>query len=217
MADNKFVRIGTRGLKIAKLNDDGLVVGEPLSLPGTTEADITITSENATINADDGPYMTLSSGISKVTLKLSNYFLTPEAKQMILGTKYAMGMEVYGDDAMPNHVAIMFETQLQSNESHPLYMGLLNGTFKFPESKNKTKGSGAPDPSPDEIEGEFVLQERGDRKVAVVNGFRSDPKFDMDTFTNYVMPKDQTTLDAAIKKFADALEQAESPSPKVGQ
>ena len=30
MADNKFVRIGTRGLKIAKLNDDGLVVGEPL-------------------------------------------------------------------------------------------------------------------------------------------------------------------------------------------
>ena len=110
MADNKFVRIGTRGLKIAKLNDDGLVVGEPLSLPGTTEADITITSENSTINADDGPYMTLSSGISKVTLKLSNYFLTPEAKRMILGTKYAMGMEVYGDDAMPNHVAIMFES-----------------------------------------------------------------------------------------------------------
>lgn len=208
--DQKFVQIGVKGLKIAKLDDNGLVVGEPLHVPGTTEADISITAENATLTADDGPYMTLSSGISKVTLKLSNYFLPPEAKQILLGTKYAMGMEVYGDDTLPNHVAVMFETQLQSNESHPLYVGLLNGTFKFPENKNKAKGSGAPDPSAEELEGEFVLQPRGERKTAEVNGFTSDPDFNLDTYTNYVMPKSQEDLDAAIKKFGDALKAAET-------
>lgn len=210
--EKKFVRIGAKGLRLAQLDDNGLVVGDILPLPGTTEADISISAENATITADDGPYMTLSSGISKVTLKLSNYFLTPEAKRLLLGTKYAKGMELYGSDTTPNHVAVIFETQLQSNESHPLYMGLLNGVFKFPDSKNKSKGSGAPDPSPDEIEGEFVLQPRGERSTAEVNGFTSDPDFDMKTFENYVMPKSQEDLDAAIKAVADALKQPTTPA-----
>lgn len=217
MAEKKYVRIGTKNLKFAQLDDDGLVVGEPLSLPGTTEVDITIESENATISADDGPYMTLSSGISKVTAKISNYFLTPEAKRMLLGTKYAMGMEVYANDTNPNHVAMMFETQLQSNEAHPLYMGLLNGTFKFPDSKNKTKGSGAPDPEADEIEGEFVLQERGSRKTAEVNGFTSDPEFDMDTFTAYVMPKTQDELDKAVSKYEEALNKVTTSTKSASQ
>ena len=113
-------------------------------------------------------------------------------------------MEFYGDDSLPNHVAMMFETQLQSNEAHPLYVGLLNGTFKFPDNKNKTKGSGAPDPSPEELEGEFVMQERGNSKIAEINGFTSDPDFDMATYESVVFPKDQTSLDAALKKVFDA-------------
>lgn len=214
--EGKFARIGTKNLTIALLNDQGLVVGEPLLLQGTTEADISINAENATLSADDGAYLTLSSGIQKVTLKLSNYLLTPKAKQMLLGTKYAMGMEVFGSDTNPNHVAVMFETQLVSNESHPLYMGLLNGTFKFPESKNKTKGTGAPDPSPDEIEGEFVLQTRGSHKVAQINGYSSDPDFDLTTFRNLVMPKTQEDLDAAIQAYETALNKVTTPVTTPG-
>lgn len=204
MADKKFVKIGAKNLRFAQLDDEGFVKGDILHLPGTTEIDVSVTSDNATINADDGPYMTLSSGISKITAKVSNYFLTPEAKTMLLGTKYTKGMEFYGDDSLPNHVAMMFETQLQSNEAHPLYVGLLNGTFKFPDNKNKTKGSGAPDPAAEEIEGEFVMQERGNGKTAEVNGFTSDPDFNMETYEALVFPKDQTSLDAALKKVFDA-------------
>lgn len=204
MAEDKFVPIGTKNLQIAQLDDAGMVKGDVLHLPGTTEIDISVTSENATLNADDGPYMTLSSGISKVTVKISNYFLNPKAKSMLLGTEYVKGMEFYNNDSLPNHIAMMFETQLQSNEAHPLYMGLLNGTFKFPDLKNKTKGSGAPDPSPQEIEGEFIMQARGNKETVEINGFTSDPDFDMETYKALVFPKDQASLDAALKKVFDA-------------
>lgn len=200
MAEKRLVKIGAKNLQFAKLTDEGFVDGEVLSLPGTTEVKISISSDNATLSADDGPYMTLSSGINKVTTNINNYFLTPEAKRLLLGTTYALGMEMYGDTTMPNHVAMMYETQLLSNESHPLYMGLLNGTFKFPDSQTKSKGNGAPDPNTDEIEGEFVMQQIGDHKFAEINGFTSDPNFDMTTFRNLIFPKDKSTLDTAWQK-----------------
>lgn len=200
----KIVRIGAKGFKIAQLNDKGLVVGDPLEIPGTTQADISISSENTTIAADDGAYMALSSGITKVTLKLSNYFLPPEAKKILFGTKFGAGMETYGSDTVPNHVAVIFQTQLKSNETHPLYIGLLNGVFKFPDSKNKTKGLGAPDPATEEIEGEFVMQQRGKTNTILVNGFSSKEDFDLTTFENYVMPKTDELLQAAIQKYESA-------------
>lgn len=200
MAEKRLVKIGAKNLQFAKLTDEGFVDGEVLSLPGTTEVKISISSDNATLSADDGPYMALSSGINKVTTNINNYFLTPEAKRLLLGTTYVLGMEMYGDTTMPNHVAMMYETQLLSNESHPLYMGLLNGTFKFPDSQTKSKGNGAPDPNTDEIEGEFVMQQIGDHKFAEINGFTSDPNFDMTTFRNLIFPKDKSTLDTAWQK-----------------
>lgn len=210
MAEQRFVKIGAKNLRFAKLDDNGLVVGDVLSLPGTTQVKIAITSNNATISADDGPYMTLSSGIEKVTMTISNYFLTPEVKKLVLGTKYVNGMEVYSDTTVPNHVAVMYETQLRSNTSHPLEMGLLNGTFKFPDSTTKTLGSGAPDPSAEELEGEFVLQPRGNMKTVMINGFTSDPNFNEQDFQTLVFPKDQSSLDTAVSKLENALEQDEN-------
>ena len=207
---SKYVKIGAKNLRIAKIDDNGLIVGEPVSLPGTTQVKIAITSDTATISADDGPYMTLSSGIEKVTMTISNYFLTPEAKKLILNTTYVNGMEFYGDTTIPNHVAVMYETQLMSNEKHPLYMGLLNGTFKFPDSTTKTLGSGAPDPSAEELEGEFVLQDRGTMRTAEINGFTSDPNFNKEDFETLVFPTDQSKLDEAVSKVVAAMEQAEN-------
>ena len=215
MAEN-YVKIGAKDVKFAKLDDNGFIVGDPISLPGTTQVKISITSDNATISADDGPYMTLSSGIEKITLTISNYFLTPEVKSLILGTTYVNGMEIYGDDTMPNHVAVMYETQLMSNTKHPLYMGLLNGTFKFPESTTKTLGSGAPDPSAENLEGEFVLQERGNMKTAAINGFTSDKDFNKEDFDTLVFPKDQSSLATVLAKLQAAIEQAKNTAPAGG-
>ena len=48
------------------------------------------------------------------------------------------------------------------------------------------------------------MQERGNNKIAEINGFTSDPDFDMATYESVVFPKDQASLDAALKKVFDA-------------
>ena len=212
----KFVKIGAKNLRFAKLNDLGFVDGDVVSLPGTTQVKVAITSNNATLSADDGPYMSLSSGIEKVTMTISNYFLTPEIKQLILGTTYKKGMEIFDDKTLPNHVAVMYETQLISNAKNPLYVGLLNGTFKFPDSTTKSLGNGAPDPSAEELEGEFVQQERGNRKITEINGFTSDSDFDLATYEKLVFPKSSEDLTSALAVIDGTKPQAAHTEPSSG-
>lgn len=84
-------KIGVENLEFAQLDDAGFVVGETVKLPGTTQIKTSISSENATLSADNGPYLSLSSGIEKVTETINNYFITPEVKRLMLGVQYALG------------------------------------------------------------------------------------------------------------------------------
>lgn len=217
MAEKHFVKIGAKNLQFAKLNDEGFVDGDVIALPGTTEVKIAIGSDTSSLTADDGPYMSLSSGINKITATINNYFLTPEVKRLLFGTNYALGMEMYGTDTVPNKVAMMYETQLISNENKPLYIGLLKGVFKFPDSQTKSMGNGAPDPNPDEIEGEFVMKDIGDTKKALINGFSSDPNFNIENFKKLVFPKSADEINTAWTAFKAEIDKQNKAVTKTVQ
>lgn len=202
-------KIGVKNLEFAKLDDTGYVVGETVKLPGTTQIKTSISSETATISADDGPYMVLPSGIEKVTETINNYFITPELKQLMLGTTYAMGIEMYGESTFPNPVATLYSSKLAKSGKN-VWVACLEGRFKFPSGESKTLGSGAPDPQTEEVEGEFIMKQIADTKQIMLIGFESDPDFDLATFRSLVFPKNETELTTAWGKVKAKLTSSSS-------
>lgn len=197
-------KIGVENLEFAQLNDAGFVVGETVKLPGTTQIKTSISSENATLSADNGPYLSLSSGIEKVTETINNYFITPEVKRLMLGVQYALGTEIYGEKTLPNPVASLYSSKLAKSGKN-VWVACLEGRFKFPSGESKTLGSGAPDPATEEVEGEFIMKPVGDTKQIMLIGYESDPDFDLATFRSLVFPKNDSELTAAWAKVKAKL------------
>lgn len=197
-------KIGVENLEFAQLDDAGFVVGETVKLPGTTQIKTSISSENATLSADNGPYLSLSSGIEKVTETINNYFITPEVKRLMLGVQYALGTEIYGEKTLPNPVASLYSSKLAKSGKN-VWVACLEGLFKFPSGESKTLGSGAPDPATEEVEGEFIMKPVGDTKQIMLIGYESDPDFDLATFRSLVFPKNDSELTAAWAKVKAKL------------
>ena len=185
-------KYGVSNLTVAKLVSD-LVEGNVVKIPGTTEVQQEITIENATLPADNGPYLTVSSGISEAKLTINNYDVTTEAKKALYDLNIVNGIEIYGKNLIPNDVSVMYQTK--TTDGMNVYVGMLKGKFTLPGLHSQTAGDGAPEPETDEIEGTFVSRSFGSEDVVYLIGRGDDPDFDLETFTKMVFP---TTAEDAV-------------------
>lgn len=185
-------KIGVSNLRFAKIADTGLIDGDILEQPGTTEAKLDVTTEMATLMADDGPYIIVPAGITKAELGINNYDIDSKAKALIYNLAVVNGIELYDKDLFPNDVAVSYQTKLTNNKK--VYVGMLQGKFSLPGMNVKTLGDGSPDPETDEITGSFVAKKIGDKNLVLVIGRSDDPDFKLAEFEKMVFPKTEEDL-----------------------
>lgn len=185
-----------------------LVPEGPKPIPGLTEAKMDLKNEMKTIMADDGPYVTVSGGISEATLDVKLLDLNSDVRKEWFGIAVKKGIELYNKDLNPNDIAVMFKTKMEDGKG--VYVGMLKGKFSLPGIDGKTQ-DGTPDPSPDESTGTFAprgVEDNADETdendgMMVVIGREDNPDFDLETFKKYVFPKtedDVKVLDAVDTK-----------------
>lgn len=180
-------KIGVSELEFGKLDEDDLVIDPTQKLPGTTEIGIELGIDISTLPADDGPYLTVSSGITTAKQTINNYDLTSEIKQLLFGIEVIGGVEVYEKGLVPNDTATLFRTRLTGGKY--VWIAMLKGKFTLPNVTAKTTGDGNPEPTPDQIEGSFVARKAGDKEVVLLIGREDNKDFDFDTFHTMVFPK----------------------------
>lgn len=189
-------KIGVSELEFGKLGADDLVTEPTQKLPGTTEIGVELGIDISTLPADDGPYLTVSSGITTAKETINNYDLTSEIKELIYGIPVIGGVEVYEKGLVPNDTATLFRTRLTGGKY--VWIAMLKGKFTLPNVTAKTTGDGNPEPTPDQIEGSFVARKAGDKEVVLLIGREDNKDFDFDTFHTMVFPKtaDETEIKA---------------------
>lgn len=151
---------------------------------GLTEVKLDLTNEMKTLAADDGPYVTISGGITEAKETISIYDVDSTMKQDLYGIELVGGTERYDKNLMPNDVATMFKTK--TSDGRAIYVGMLKGKFTLPGMDAKTV-DGAPDPEADEIEGTF--SPRGEQENILLIGREDNEGFDLATFKSWVFPK----------------------------
>lgn len=184
------VKFGAQGFEYGVVKDNFVPEG-PKKLPGLTEAKMDIKNELKAIAADDGPYVTLSGGISEATLDVKILDITSEAREDWFGIVVANGIEVYKKDLTPNDIAVMFKTHMDDGTG--VYVGMLKGKFSLPGVDTKTV-DGAPDPAADESTGTFAPRGEADDGVMVVIGREDSEEFDLNMFKAAVFPKTKDDL-----------------------
>ncbi|MQS52172.1 major tail protein [Companilactobacillus mishanensis] len=170
-----------------------LVPEEPVKLPGLTEVKMELKNELKAIAADDGPYVTLSGGISEATLDVKLWDINTKAKQDWFGIDVKKGVEMYSKDLTPNDIAVMFKTHMEDGTG--VYVGMLKGKFSLPGIDTKTV-DGAPDPTADESTGTFAPRGDADSGMMVVIGREDAEDFDLEAFKKYVFPKTEEDVKA---------------------
>lgn len=166
--------------------DNELVPDGYKKLPGLTEVKMELKNELKSIAADDGPYVTLSGGISEATLDVKVLDINSEAKKDWFGIDIKKGVEMYKKDLTPNDIAVMFKTHMEDGKG--VYVGMLKGKFSLPGVDTKTV-DGAPDPQADESTGTFAPRGDSDNGMMVVIGREDNADFDLESFKSYVFPK----------------------------
>lgn len=159
-------------------------VAETRPVKGLTEVKLDLTNEMKTLAADDGPYVTISGGITEAKETISIYDVDSTMKQDLYGIELVGGTERYDKNLMPNDVATMFKTK--TSDGKGVYVGMLKGKFTLPGMDAKTV-DGAPDPEADEIEGTF--SPRGEQENILLIGREDNEGFNLDTFKSWVFPK----------------------------
>lgn len=179
---------------------DELVPDGPKSISGLSEVKMDLKNEMKTIAADDGPYVTVSGGISEATLDVKVLDLNSDVRKDWFGINVKKGVELYNKNLNPNDVAVMFKTQMEDGKG--VWVAMLKGKFSLPGVDSKTK-DGTPDPNTDESTGTFAprgMSDDSDDGMMVVIGREDNPDFDLTTFKSYVFPKtadDTKVLDTA--------------------
>ncbi|WP_099975304.1 major tail protein [Lactobacillus terrae] len=190
------VKFGAKDFLYGVVEND-LVPEGSVKLPGLTEVKMELKNELKSLAADDGPYVTLSGGISEATLDVKVYDINTEAKQSWFGIDVKKGVEMYSKDLIPNDIAVMFQTHMEDGTK--VYVGMLKGKFSLPGIDTKTM-DGAPDPSADESTGTFAPRGDSDDGMMVVIGREDNKDFDLEAFKKYVFPstaEDVKALDPA--------------------
>ena len=184
--------MGTPNAKLAKFGasnfeygvlDENDKITETRKINGLSEVKVELTNDLKTLAADDGPYLVLSGGINQAKETLNLYDVDSTMKHDFYGVDVAGGIEKYTKNFTPNYVATLFRTKL-SNGKH-VWVGLLKGMFALPGISSKTQ-DGAPDPSPDEIEGNFVPRVDADTGTIMLIGREDVDGFSFDEFHKQV-------------------------------
>ncbi|MCH4170665.1 MAG: phage tail protein [Lactobacillus sp.] len=186
-------KFGASAFEYGVVKED-LVPNATVKVPGLTTAEMELKNELKTLMADDGPYITVSGGISEATLSLELFDLPPKVKQDFFGIDVVKGVEVYTRDLTPNDVAVLFKTKMEDGKA--VWVAMLKGKFSLPGLSTKTN-DGTPDPNPDKTEGSFAPRGDADRGTMVLIGREDQPDFDLETFRKWVFPK--TAEEAIIK------------------
>lgn len=164
--------MGTPNAKLAKFGasnfeygvlDENDKITETRKINGLSEVKVELTNDLKTLAADDGPYLVLSGGINQAKETLNLYDVDSQMKHDFYGVDITGGIEKYTKNFTPNYVATVFRTKLSNGKY--VWVGLLKGMFALPGISSKTQ-DGAPDPSPDEIVGNFVP--RGDADTGTI-------------------------------------------------
>lgn len=174
---------------------DDLVADGPKKMPGLTEARMDLKNEMKAIAADDGPYVTLSGGISEATLDIKLLDIDSEARKDFFGIEVKNGVELYNKNLKPNDIAIMFDTKM--DDGTKIHVAMLKGKFSLPGVDTKTV-DGTPDPNADETTGTFAPRGDSEDGIMVAIGREDNADFDLEKFKSFVFPKtadDYTALD----------------------
>jgi len=186
------VKFGASHFNYGLVQDD-LVPDGPKPIPGLTEVKMDLKNELKTVAADDGPYVTLSSGISEATLDVKVLDLNSDVRKDWFGINVKKGIELYTKNLNPNDIAVMFKTQMEDGKG--VWVAMLKGKFSLPGVDTKAK-DGTPDPNKDESTGTFAPRgntgdatDSADDGMMVVIGREDNKDFDLETFKKYVFPK----------------------------
>lgn len=180
------VKFGLRGFEYGKV-DGSDKVGTTKKLPGMKSAKLDITNEIETIMADDGPYVTISGGITDVQLEIQTLDLNSDARQDFYGIELEKGVEKYNKNLTPNDIACMFRTSMEDGKA--IWIGLLKGKFNVPGLEADTK-EGTPDPKTDSVTGKFVARGDNEDGDVLLIGREDNPEFTLDEFKKMVFPPD---------------------------
>lgn len=175
-------KFGVSEFEYGVVKDGAVKTTRPVK--GLTEVKLDLTNEMKTLAADDGPYVTISGGITEAKETISIYDVDSTMKQDLYGIELVGGTERYDKNLMPNDVATMFKTK--TSDGKAVYVGMLKGKFTLPGMNAKTV-DGAPDPEADEIEGTF--SPRGEQENILLIGREDNEGFNLATFKSWVFPK----------------------------
>ncbi len=192
------VKFGVSKAEYGVVQND-LVPDESKKLPGMTAAKLEITADIASLSADDGPYVTLSGGITEAKLTLNNYDINADAQKDFYGVRTVKGVSIYKKDLVPNDISLMFRTK--DEEGKGIWFALLKAKYTMPGVDTKTV-DGTPDPTADEIVGTGAPRGDADEGNMILIGRESDPEFSLDQFKTWVFPK--TEDDALIPDDLEA-------------
>ena len=165
---------------------DDLVADGPKKMPGLTEAKMDLKNEMKAIAADDGPYVTLSGGISEATLDIKLLDIASDARKDFFGIEVKNGVELYNKNLKPNDIAIMFDTKMDDGTT--IHVAMLKGKFSLPAVDTKTV-DGTPDPNADETTGTFAPRGDSEDGMMVAIGREDNTGFNLDSFKRFVFPK----------------------------
>ena len=166
--------------------ENDLVPDGPKKMPGLTEAKMDLKNEMKSIAADDGPYVTLSGGISEATLDIKLLDITSDARKDFFGIEVKNGVELYNKNLKPNDIAIMFDTKM--DDGTKIHVAMLKGKFSLPAVDTKTV-DGTPDPNADETTGTFAPRGDSEDGMMVAIGREDNTGFNLDSFKRFVFPK----------------------------
>lgn len=179
-----------------------LVADGPKKMPGLTEAKMDLKNEMKSIAADDGPYVTLSGGISEATLDIKLLDIASDARKDFFGIEVKNGVELYNKNLKPNDIAIMFDTKMDDGTT--IHVAMLKGKFSLPAVDTKTV-DGTPDPNADETTGTFAPRGNSEDGMMVAIGREDNSGFDLEKFKRFVFPKtadDYNALDTPTASTA---------------
>lgn len=188
----KLAKFGVSNFEYGVVGTDDLVLNTK-KVPGLSSVKMDIKTDSKTIQADDGPYLVLSAGITEATESIEIYDINSEMKKDFYGVKVVRGVEVYPKNIQINDIATLYRTRLSNGKF--IWIGMLKGKFALPSMNSKTV-DGAPDPEADSIEGKFIARGDDDNGNVMLIGREDNSDFDFATFHKWVFPA--TAQDATI-------------------
>lgn len=148
--------IGLKNLHYAKVTSDdatAVVYGLIMPIAPAIAVDMKTSSSSAILYADDAPGdIDTATGVTEVTINTSDLATAVEAD--LLGhTVNASGVMVRNFDDQPPYVAIGFSSK--TSDGGEMFVWLLKGKFRVPDSAHKTKGESIEHQTPSII-GQFI-------------------------------------------------------------